>query len=89
MAYLNATTAPTLADRFAALMSTLETRRKQRRVYRSTFNELSSLSNRELNDLGMGRSQIRGIALHKSYWIGHTHPPCCVPVESFGSPPPP
>ena len=52
MAYLNTTTAPTLADRFAALMSTFE-----------TFNELSSLSNRELNDLGMGRSQIRGIAL--------------------------
>ncbi|MEP4337358.1 MAG: DUF1127 domain-containing protein [Roseobacter sp.] len=63
MAYLNATTAPTLADRFAALMSALETRRKQRRVYRSAFSELSSLSNRELNDLGMGRSQIRGIAL--------------------------
>ncbi|MEM5519955.1 DUF1127 domain-containing protein [Sulfitobacter sp. AS59] len=41
----------------------IATRRKQARVYRATFNELSSLSNRELADLGMSRSQIRSIAL--------------------------
>ncbi|WP_245764219.1 DUF1127 domain-containing protein [Sulfitobacter marinus] len=63
MAYLNATTAPSLADRFNAVMSMIATRRKQARVYRATFNELSSLSNRELADLGMSRSQIRSIAL--------------------------
>ncbi len=63
MAYVNATNTPSFADRFAALLSGLETRRKQRSIYRSTFNELSRLSNRELADLGMGRSQIRSIAL--------------------------
>lgn len=63
MAYVNTTSAPTFADRFTALLSAIETRRTQRRVYRATFNELSKLSNRELADLGMGRSQIRSIAL--------------------------
>lgn len=63
MAYLNTTTAPSLADRFNAVLSLIAARRKQARVYRATFNELSSLSNRELADLGMSRSQIRSIAL--------------------------
>ncbi len=63
MAYVNATNAPSVADRLSALWTALETRRKQRRVYRATFNELSSLSNRDLGDLGIARSQIRSIAL--------------------------
>ena len=63
MAYVNTTSAPSFADRFSALLVAFETRRRQRRVYRATFNELSQLSNRELADLGMGRSQIRSIAL--------------------------
>lgn len=63
MAYINATNTTTLADRLSALVSGFETRRAQRRVYRATFNELSKLSNRELADLGIGRSQIRSIAL--------------------------
>lgn len=63
MAYVNATTAPSIADRLNAVLSMIATRRKQGRVYRATFNELSSLSNRELADLGMCRSQIRSVAL--------------------------
>ena len=63
MAFLNATTAPSFADRLAALVSTFDARRKQRRVYRATFNELSSLPNRDLADLGISRSQIRSVAL--------------------------
>lgn len=63
MAYLNTTDAPTLADRFTALMNTWAARRKQRRVMRQTFDELSALSNRELGDLGMTRSTIRRIAI--------------------------
>ncbi len=63
MAYVNATTAPSIADRFNAVLSMIATRRKQARVSRATFDELSSLSNRELADLGMSRSQIRSIAL--------------------------
>ena len=63
MAYVNVTNAPSFADRYHALVSAIATRRKQNRVYRATFNELSALSNRELADLGMARSQIRSIAL--------------------------
>ncbi len=63
MAYVNTTNAPSFADRYHAVMSAIATRRKQNRVYRATFNELSALSNRELADLGMARSQIRSIAL--------------------------
>ena len=63
MAYVNVTNAPSIADRFNALLAGMATRRTQRRVYRATFDELSSLSNRELSDLGMCRSQIRSIAL--------------------------
>ncbi len=63
MAYVNATNAPSLSGRIGAWVSTIETRLKQHRVYRATFNELSTLSNRELADLGMSRSQIRSIAL--------------------------
>lgn len=35
----------------------------RRRVFKQTFNELQSLSNRELADLGINRSMIRSIAL--------------------------
>ncbi len=37
--------------------------RTRRRVTRQTFNELASLSNRDLNDLGIARSEIRALAL--------------------------
>ncbi len=49
----------------AALHRTAESIRKayrQHRAYRQTFDELSSLSTRELNDLGIGPCQIRFIA---------------------------
>lgn len=32
------------------------------RVYRQTYNELAALSEHDLNDLGLSRSMIRGIA---------------------------
>lgn len=35
---------------------------EQRTVYKRTFNELSALSNRELNDIGINRSEIYNIA---------------------------
>lgn len=37
------------------------------RLYRRTFNELSGLSARELDDLGISRSSIRRIALESAY----------------------
>ena len=37
------------------------------RVYRTTVNELSELGDRELNDLGISRAQIRAIAMEAAY----------------------
>ncbi|MEP5730490.1 MAG: DUF1127 domain-containing protein [Sulfitobacter sp.] len=39
----------------------------KRRVYNSTYGELSKLSNRELADLGIARSNIRRMALEAAY----------------------
>ena len=39
------------------------------RIYRRTFNELSGLSMRELDDLGISRSEIRRIALESAYGV--------------------
>ena len=35
---------------------------QRRRIYRATFAELNSLTDRELADLGLRRSMIRGLA---------------------------
>ncbi|UZD91724.1 DUF1127 domain-containing protein [Cognatishimia activa] len=48
---------------FAALM----TRFELYRAYRRTVKELSELSNRELADLGLSRSGIRGTAIEAVY----------------------
>tara|TARA_Y100001978_G_scaffold162944_1_gene149557 strand:- start:436 stop:684 length:249 start_codon:yes stop_codon:yes gene_type:complete len=40
----------------------LNQKRLQRRQARQTYNELSRLNDRELKDLGIGRSDIRSIA---------------------------
>ena len=37
------------------------------RVYRTTLDELSSLSERELNDLGISRGEVRGIAYKAAF----------------------
>ena len=37
------------------------------RVYRTTLNELSNLSERELRDLGIARSEVRGIAYKAAF----------------------
>ncbi len=63
MAYLNTTTAP--GNTFAPAASFFESiaqRYKRHRIYRTTFNELSALSDRDLSDLGMHRSLIRNTA---------------------------
>lgn len=39
----------------------------QYKVYSSTVNELSNLSDRDLNDLGVHRSAIKGIAIEAAY----------------------
>jgi uncharacterized protein YjiS (DUF1127 family) len=57
----------TLADRIVALTETLKTRLENRRVYKTTLNELSALSNRELSDLSITRGEIRNLALEAAY----------------------
>jgi len=47
---------------FNALIENAVTQQRKRRIYRQTVNELSGLSNRELADLGIARSQIKSIA---------------------------
>ena len=64
MAYANTTTAPTTSffARIGTLFGALATRYKQHRLYRETFDGLSELSNRELNDLGLNRSELRRVS---------------------------
>ncbi|MDC3290575.1 DUF1127 domain-containing protein [bacterium] len=47
---------------FAALNKLTEAMQR-RRVYRTTMNELSALSDRDLSDLGVSRASIRRLAL--------------------------
>jgi uncharacterized protein YjiS (DUF1127 family) len=51
----------------ATLANTLRTRIEKRRVYKTTLNELGSLSNRELADLGLHRSMLRRVAWQAAY----------------------
>ena len=69
MAYAtaNTTVGLNLVGRIAAYRAQLADASAKRKVYRLTRAELSSLSNRDLADLGIGRSQIRGIALEAAY----------------------
>ena len=65
--YGNLDASATLADRFGAFITDLREARAKRRVYRTTLNELSSLSNRELADLGIARGEVRNIAMQAAY----------------------
>jgi uncharacterized protein YjiS (DUF1127 family) len=64
MAYITGTAAPSfgLAEKVAALRARMREARRTRAIYRQTIDELSALSDRELADLGLHRSQIRTVA---------------------------
>jgi uncharacterized protein YjiS (DUF1127 family) len=49
------------------LISAVTERQSRFWTYRNCVNELSALSNRELRDLGLHRSQIRSIAYEEAY----------------------
>ena len=51
-----------IADRMAARIAVWKEQMEQRAQYRATVRELNDLSDRELNDLGLGRSSIRFVA---------------------------
>ena len=69
MAFLTDTfTAPiSLSEKFAATWARFVENRAKRAVYTQTMRELSMLSTRELNDLGIHRSNIRRIAYETAY----------------------
>lgn len=50
------------AERMSARFSNLKEKFQTRALYRETVRELSALSDRELRDLGIGRSSIRFLA---------------------------
>jgi uncharacterized protein YjiS (DUF1127 family) len=41
----------------------------KRKVYRATYHELSSLSDRDLRDLGIPRSNIKRLAMEAAYGL--------------------
>ncbi|SFL13105.1 DUF1127 domain-containing protein [Shimia haliotis] len=69
MAYVtntNTVATATEARGLTALFMAVAEKWRQYRVYRTTFSELMSLSDRELADLGMSRSMIRRVAIEAS-----------------------
>jgi uncharacterized protein YjiS (DUF1127 family) len=69
MAYMNNTRAADfgLRARISAVLDSLGERTQRYRLYRTTVNELNQLSDRELADLGIHRSQISSIANEAAY----------------------
>lgn len=70
MAYateINSNAQGDLGNRFSALFTELRNRIARRRIYRQTFRELSTLTSRELADLGLSRSEIRRVAYQAAY----------------------
>lgn len=69
MAYVsdNRVAGTNLFARIAGLREDLAARYARYSVYRNTVNELSTLSGRELNDLGISRANIESIAYEAAY----------------------
>lgn len=61
----------TLTERFfagvASLADAARVHAARRRVYRMTYDELAGLSNRDLSDLGLARTEISRIAREAAY----------------------
>jgi uncharacterized protein YjiS (DUF1127 family) len=53
--------------RFSAILIDIRARMTRRKVYNATFRELAALSDRELADLGLNRTEIRRIAWQAAY----------------------
>ena len=56
-----------LVQRLQEALGGLGQRFARYRLYRRTLSELASMSNRELADLGLHRSEIRRVAYHAAY----------------------
>ncbi|MCX7559332.1 DUF1127 domain-containing protein [Sulfitobacter sp. F26204] len=68
MAYSNVSSAniETLGMRVSRLITPLITRYKRHRLYRATFDGLNALTQRELADLGLHRSELHHVALESA-----------------------
>ena len=70
MAYVNSTLrtdALSIRDLIAHPVAALQLMAQRRRVYTQTVTELSGLSDRELNDLGIARAMITEVANEAAY----------------------
>ncbi|MGO4917211.1 DUF1127 domain-containing protein [Pseudogemmobacter sp. W21_MBD1_M6] len=56
-----------IVERTVALFKFAADRYARYTVYRNTINELSALSDRDLSDLGLGRSMIKSVAYEAAY----------------------
>ena len=62
MAYFNETFAAAQPRRIAAFFDAIALKMRQRKVYRQSFNELCTLTDRDLADLGLSRGDFRRLA---------------------------
>lgn len=62
MAYFTDTAATAQPRRIAAMLDTIALKLRQRKAYRQTFDELCTLSDRDLTDLGMSRADFRRLS---------------------------
>ncbi len=70
MAYANTTVfSATASTGTQSIFARLAEGFANRRLYNKTYNELSKLSTRELNDLGLSRSGIAAIARESVYGL--------------------
>lgn len=68
MAYVNSRPASvSILDRFGAIVKTVKDAAERRRVYAITVKELSALSDRDLNDMGISRLAIADVAREATY----------------------
>lgn len=58
---------PVLTNRFGGFLNGLSARVAQYRLYRTTVDELKSLTDRELADLGISRHSVHDIAYQAAY----------------------
>lgn len=58
---------PAINNRIGGFISGVSARFAQYRTYRKTLDELESLTDRELSDLGISRHSVRSIAYRAAY----------------------